>query len=225
MTTVFVPGIGSDGPETWPAQSGDEPPAFPSEPVYLRLDREHGAAEHATQILEAGDGPIDVVAHSYGGVAALIAAARSDRVRSLVLFEPACMAVARESDAVRAFVEAMAPVWDRADDPGLPDGEFAGHFLVAFGYPRPPVDDAGAIAFGRRLRGSAPAWAYDVDPTVCARIPTVVVTGGWHPVYESIADALAAAGAERRTIPDTEHRPQDDPRANALLNEFWRSLA
>jgi hypothetical protein len=107
----------------------------------------------------------------------------------------------------------------------LSDGEFAGHFLVAFGYPRPPEDDAGAIAFGQRLRGCAPAWAFDVDPGMCTRIPSLVVTGGWHPIYEDIADALASRGARRRTIPGTEHRPQDSPEANTLLNEFWGSLA
>ena len=70
----------------------------------------------------------------------------------------------------------------------------------------------------------ASSWSFDLDPTVCARIPTLVVTGGWHPIYEDIAEALERAGALRACIPGTEHRPQDDPRANALVNEFWRNL-
>jgi len=227
MATLFVPGIGADGPDTWPTQSGAAELAPPGDAIYLTLDRDHpaGAEEHARQILATDDDVLDLVAHSYGSVAALLAAAADARIRSLVLFEPACMSVAPDSTAVRAFVATMTPYWDRADDPSLSDGEFAGHFLVAFGYRRPPEDDAGAIAFGRRLRSAAPAWAFDVDPGVCARIPSLVVTGGWHPIYEDIADAIAARGAERRTIPGTEHRPQDAPEANTLLNEFWGSLA
>jgi pimeloyl-ACP methyl ester carboxylesterase len=227
MATVFVPGIGSDGPETWPAQAGSATLHTPSQPTFLTLDRGlgRGASDHAEQILGApGGDPLDVVAHSYGGVAALLAAAQSDRVRSLVLFEPACMSVAATEPANETFIATMAPFWARADDDSLPDAEFAGHFLVAFGYERPPLDDDGAIAFGRRLRGCAPAWAFDVDPTVCARVPTLVVTGAWHPIYEEIADALEAAGAGRATIPGTEHRPQDSTDANALLNDFWAEL-
>ena len=226
MTTVFLPGIGADGRETWPTQVGDATLEYPSEPLFASLSRKpgDGAAEHAEQILGATSGPLDVVAHSSGSIAALIAARASDRGRSLVLFEPACMSVAPDSAAIRAFVATMEPFWTRSDDADLSDGEFAGHFLVAFGYPRPPRDDAGAIAFGRRLRDAAPAWSFDLDTGVCARIPTLVVTGGWHPIYEDIAAALAGAGAAQATLPGTEHRPQDDPAANALLSDFWRSL-
>jgi pimeloyl-ACP methyl ester carboxylesterase len=227
MTTVLLPGIGSDGPETWPTQAGDATLECPSEPLFVTLSRKpgHGAARHAEDLLAATSGPLDVVAHSYGAIAALIAARDSDRVRSLALFEPACMSVAPDAPSVKAFVEALAPVFARATDPAVPDGDIAGPFLVAFGYEYPPPGDVGAAEFGRRLRDATPAWEVALDPTVCAHIPTLVVTGSWHPIYEDIAAALERAGARRDSIPGTEHRPQDDPRANALLNAFWRGLA
>ncbi len=226
MTTVFLPGIGSNGPETWPTQVGDPALECPSEPLFATLAREQGkgAADHAAELLATTTGPLDLVAHSYGSIAALIAARDSDRVRSLALFEPAAMSVAPEAPSVKAFVTALAPVFARAEDPAVADGDIAGPFLVGFGYPYPPPGDAGAAAFGRSLRNAPPAWEFALDPTVCGRIPTIVVTGQWHPIYEDIAAALEAAGARREAIPGTEHRPQDDPAANALLNEFWRGL-
>ena len=61
-----------------------------------------------------------VVAHSYGGVISLLAAAmRPEAVRSLTLVEPPAFGVARGHPAVEDFVARGTELWTEGpDDPG-----------------------------------------------------------------------------------------------------------
>ena len=52
-------------------------------------------------------------------------------------------------------------------------------------------------------------------------VQTVVVTAAARALYEEVAMALASLGAVHRTLRGAGHRVQADPRATALLREFW----
>ena len=132
VTIVFVHGAGRGGKDAWPAQQGliDETAAtwldWPdasggdmSAPRDLMTDQVETLLAHV-------DEPIDVVAHSHGAVAALLAAQRTEAlVQNLVLFEPACFSLARGQVAVEAHIDVMDPVLSRAADPQLNDLQYA----------------------------------------------------------------------------------------------------
>lgn len=77
-------GYGDNPP--WPRQRG------------LRLETESRRLHH---LLDAVPGPVDVVAHSFGGAVAIkLALAKPDKIRSLSLYEPVMFALLRgEADA------------------------------------------------------------------------------------------------------------------------------
>lgn len=78
---------------------------YPPNPPLAAIDFEQQADELAA-LLVPGD---HVVAHSYGAVVALLAAARRpDALRSLVVVEPAAFAVARGDPAVEEYLAAIA---------------------------------------------------------------------------------------------------------------------
>jgi hypothetical protein len=58
----------------------------------------------------------------------------------------------------------------------------------------------------RRLRLQAPSW--DAPLHIVPGVPTMVLTGGWEPLYEEIAGYLRETGA-RHHIAAGGHRPQD----------------
>ena len=143
MDVVYIPGSGLDGADAWPVQAGMAVEHL--RPVFLN----HEQLLHPTEaVLRAlGDGG-HLVAHSSGAVAAtLVAASRPDLVRSLVLFEPACLYLARGGTEVEHHVAAMTPVFEAAIDPSVGDGEFGTRFLAALGAP-PPLPPAGARSGG-----------------------------------------------------------------------------
>src|SRR5665647_192323 len=93
VRTVFLHGAGRAGRAAWAAQSAVE------QDGWLFLDRGPSGdvpSTDARRIVAALDGSGHVVAASYGGVAAMLAAEQHpEAVRSLVLFEPACFSLAR----------------------------------------------------------------------------------------------------------------------------------
>jgi len=227
VRAVFVPGSGRSGASAWPVQAA----AVDLRRWHCRFLDLTGFAEPDGQrdaVLGAlGDGG-HVVAHSVGAVAALRAAERADaHVHSLVLVEPAAFSAARGGPRVEAHVAAMTVVFDDAANPRVRDGEFAVRFLTALGAPGAAIADPGdpsLRSLGHRLRRSTPTWQVPLDVGLPARVPTLVVTGGWSALYEEVADALAAAGAQRRVLPGYGHRVQDHPELNAVLREHWSAV-
>jgi pimeloyl-ACP methyl ester carboxylesterase len=153
---VFVHGAGRAGAEAWPIQRSARDLG---ERVFVvrfgfgpnedgqRTDFE----EDRRRVIDAIADGAHLVAHSYGALAALMAAESAlSRVRSIALFEPACFSLARGRAAIEAHVAAMSAAL--ADD-SLSDEEFLAAFVRSVGS-EPPAgslsDEARDSA--RRLR-------------------------------------------------------------------------
>jgi pimeloyl-ACP methyl ester carboxylesterase len=148
MTDVFVQADGSGPPvvlvhgslatgaEEWQAQQPLVDHGF----RLLVLDRRgYGHSPHADAedfVRDAddivgllGDGA-HLVGHSYGGLGAMVAAARRPEVvRSLALLEPPTFTLGQDDPAARSLVDALRQVWDL----DAPDDEWLRRFLVAVG--------------------------------------------------------------------------------------------
>ncbi|MDA1359857.1 alpha/beta hydrolase [Glycomyces luteolus] len=219
MTAFFIHGAGRSGHEAWPLQAADmECADFHFVGSIAKSNDPHLTAAAVGALMSE---PGHVVAHSYGAIAAFLLAERHpDLVRSLVLFEPATLALARGRTAVEAHIAAMTPVFELCEDATLSGRAFAERFLNAMGVaPKGAADELEAK--GTLLRAIVPPWEFDVDLTVPSRIPTLVVTGAGAPMYGEIAAVLANEGAAHLVLEGTGHRPQDHPRAVERMKAFW----
>lgn len=221
MDAVFVHGSGRAGADAWPSQ------AAVAEPGWWFLPRDAAgddAGRDARRVLdrlrERGAG--HVVAQSYGGNAAVLAAQLApDLVRSLTLLEPACFDLARGRPAVEEHVAALTPVFEVADDPSVSAREFSQRFATAMGTEPPDVPDAELRVLVERLRALRPPWGTGLRVDVGLPVRTLVVTGGWSDLYDQTADALVALGAQRVTLDGAGHRVQEHPRATEVIRRHW----
>lgn len=224
---VLVAGSGRSGASAWPGQV-TAVELRPWSCTFLDLTGLSGPDEQRDAVLGALSEAGHVVAHSVGAVAALRAAERApDVVRSLVLLEPAAFSAARGGPRVEEHVATMSAVFAEAGDPRVRDGQFAVRFLTALGAPGAAIADPGdpsLRSLGRRLRRSTPPWEVPLDATTPARVPTLVVSGGWSALYEEVAESLAGSGARRLVLAGYGHRVQDHPDLNAALAQFWRDV-
>jgi pimeloyl-ACP methyl ester carboxylesterase len=196
-----------------------------------RVDFEADAADLA-RLLDTESAHL--VAHSYGGIGALGAAARRlDAVRSLTLIEPPTLALAPENEAVRELRTRLAGVFARDTDPRT----LYADFLSAWGFDR-PTDEELAAEDPRALASSAaerPPWEAEpaVSDIAAAGFPKLVVRGDWSrapaaarlltaPAFAAVCDALERElGAERLVVPGSSHTAQ---RAGAPFNEPLRAF-
>jgi pimeloyl-ACP methyl ester carboxylesterase len=178
------------------------PPSPP--PLHGRQDFERDAADIAWLL---GSRP-HVVAHSYGVLGALIAAAqRPADVRSLTLIEPPLYYLVPGDPEV----ERLERIGDAVLTEGLDaDPELLRAFLRMAGAPgvdAGPLPEAVASgvrrAHGARLPGEArPA----LERIRTAGVPALVASGDHTPGLERICDALAVAlDAERLVAPGSGH--------------------
>lgn len=226
---VFVHGSVVGGRGTWGGQRPLaerfellvlERPGFPPNPPVARVDFESDAALVADLLLP-GD---HLVGHSYGGVIALLAAARRpDAVRSLAVVEPPATRVALDVPAVRTFATRGAELYASAatDAPET----FLRRFLAAVGSgfdppsPLPPDLEQGA----RALAVERGPWEAEIPLAELAAtpFPKLVVSGAHHPAFDAICDRLERAlGAERAVLPGYGHAVQRHPDFNAVLGDF-----
>ena len=170
-----------------------------------------------------GDGA-HLVAHSYGGLGAMFAAAqRPEAIRSLALLEPAASTMT-SSDAARNLVDAVRSIWDQ----DLRDEVWLARFLKAVGtdmatLPTEVLEEAAPLV--PLVRKGRPAW--DREPPVtelaAAPFPKLVVSGGHGEGFEAICDELAEKiDAARAVIEGAGHEIQftGAPINDALLN-LW----
>jgi pimeloyl-ACP methyl ester carboxylesterase len=233
---VFVHGAGSFGAAAWPKQHGM---ALGYDALFLRRHGFDAVADplesdfalDAAIVLGAlgddgrGEAGGHVVAHSQGAIAAMMAAVeRPDLVQSLTLVEPACLSLTAELPATAAHRDLMQPLFDVRQHLG--DDDFQAEYIRRAFAVSGPADGPGAPAAGptreqqreaRRLRLQAPPWEAPLQ--IVPGVPTLVLTGGWEPLYEEIAGYLRETGALHR-IAAGGHRPQDSREGDRAIRSF-----
>ena len=176
---------------------------FPPGPDVERVDFEDEAV-WLEQFLEPAT---HLVGHSYGGVIALLAAARNPGlVRSLTVVEPPAFGVARGEPAVEEFVRRTDEHWTNGPrDPA----EFLRGFLELVGSSIPPGDFTPELLQGARtlMVERSPAEAeIPLDELARAPFPKLVVSGDHSPAFDAVCDVLAQRlGAERAVLPGAGH--------------------
>lgn len=222
---TFVHGAGRSGAAAWPRQQalqGEADVVFVERFGFgaAEFGRPTDFAEDRRRIVEALGEGAHLVAHSYGAIGALMAAAASpELVETIVLFEPACLSLARGRPAVERHVEIVQPA---LADAALSDEEFLDRFMASVGKPAPirSLSDQ-ARDDVRRLRAQRGPWEAELDGRVVATHRTLCVTSGASELSEDVAAALTDLGARHVVWARTGHRPQDDRRANAFLRAVW----
>jgi pimeloyl-ACP methyl ester carboxylesterase len=221
VDVVFVHGAGRQGADAWPRQAAVAQPGWFFLPRAGVTDDAVQDAERVLGWLRARGGG-HVVGHSYGANAALLAAQlESSIVLSLTLLEPACFDVARGMPAVEEHIAAMTPVFAVADDTSVSGRDFSRRFAAGMGMEPPDLPEEELQASVCRLRALRPPWGVGLRPQERLPARTLVVTGGWSPLYEETAKSLVASGARHLTLEGAGHRVQDDPRATQLLRNHW----
>jgi pimeloyl-ACP methyl ester carboxylesterase len=174
-----------------------------------------------------------LVGNSYGGVVALLAAARQPaRVRSLVVIEPPAFALARGVPAVEDFIRRVDGARHDAQD----GADYAARFVASFGFPppdRPPT--------GRALRAATASWRerppyeaeISLDVLAAASFSMLVARGAWDvapaaaqrigkPAFHAVCEALeGGTGAESVTIAGASHAAHRGVAFNDAVRAFW----
>jgi pimeloyl-ACP methyl ester carboxylesterase len=225
---LFVHGSVVNAELTWSAQKpladrfeivAPNRRGFPPGPDVERVDFEDEAV-WLEQFLEPG---AHLVGHSYGGVIALLAAARrADLVHSLTVIEPPAFSVARGNPAADEFTARIEEHWTYGPrDPG----EFLRGFLGLVGSSAPPGNFTPELLQGARtlIVERSPAEAeIPLDDLARAPFPKLVVSGGHSPAFEAVCDVLEQRlGAERAVLPGMGHSIQ---RLGEPFNELLASF-
>jgi hypothetical protein len=213
----YVHGAGRGGREAWPEQ-GDAEAVFADHSTSSRMLRKADIVGE-----QCPDGDVVVVAHSLGAVpAALAYRAGHISASHVVLLEPALYDIARGDGAIERHIGPVTEARQRAAR-----GDLFGYWQIVG--PLMFRRDASSDTWhedkdvAQRFAELEPPWGYDIDESVFAKVPTLVVTGGWNDEYEAIAERLAQAGAEHVELSGENHRPQDHPGFESALAEFLRS--
>lgn len=225
---LFVHGSVVNGEATWAAQRPllerfelvvPNRRGFPPGPEIESVDYEDEAV-WLEQFVQRGT---HLVGHSYGGVIALLAAARyPELLRSLTVIEPPCLAVAAGDPAVDEFVERSEALW--AEGPREPEVFLRG-FLSAVGASAPRGELSPALLQGARtLMVERSPWTAEIPLEALARtpFPKLVVSGAHHPAFDAVCDVLERSlGAQRAVLPGAGHSVQrlGEP-FNDLLTAF-----
>ncbi|MFQ4147497.1 alpha/beta hydrolase [Arthrobacter sp. LAPM80] len=229
---VFVHGLDGYGAGAWPRQhlmAGNYDCLFLKRTGFDAVEPPvptDFAADARIVVDALGDGG-HLVAHDQGAITAVMAAVeRPELVRSLVLVEPSLLSLTAELPAALAYREHLEPLHARSASMG--DAAFAAEFRRLTGaLAGPSTSSAGVVGIpantetaarvAARIHLQAPPWKAPLH--IVPGVPTLVMTGGWEPLYEEIADYLATTGA-RHVITRGGHRPQDTQEGAALITQF-----
>jgi pimeloyl-ACP methyl ester carboxylesterase len=232
---VLVHGALATGTDEWPAQ---HPLADEGFRLIVADRRGYGRSPIATGedfLVDAddlvglmGDGA-HLVGHSYGGLSAMIAAARRpEATLSLTLLEAPVASLAQDDPDWRRLVDQVIAMWHQE----MSDEAWVRQFLEAVGSAPdqlPPELIEAAIELVPVCRRGRPFYeaVLPYDELASASFPKLVVSGGHHRGFEAMSDALATRiGAARAVVVGAGHEVQF---AGAPLNEvlisLWRSVA
>lgn len=185
-----------------------------------RPDDAEADGEWISELLADG---AHLVGHSFGGCCALAAAARRPgAVRSLTLIEPGMQKLAIADPRVRRFTLKMA--WTMATSTSAESRAKRVARLLHI----PDVIRGGTSPeeFKRMGRGilrlkipGRELLQKELDIIKAARIPLLVVTGGWSPSFDAVGALVAQTGGGRHV---TIHSPHHFPHlASEEFNEVW----
>jgi pimeloyl-ACP methyl ester carboxylesterase len=179
---------------------------FPPGPDVERVDFEDEAV-WLEQFLEPGT---HLVGHSYGGVIALLSAARRpELVRSLTVIEPPAFGIAR---GVRAADEFAAWIEKQRTDGPRDPGEFLREFLSHVGSSTPSGEFTPELLQGARtlMVERSPAEAvFPFEQLARAPFPKLVVSGAHSEAFDAVCDVLEEQlGAQRAVLPGAGHSVQ-----------------
>jgi len=193
---------------------------YPPNPPLERIDFDRQADELAPLL---GDGA-HLVGHSYGGVIALLIAARHpDAVRSLAVSEPPAFALARGNPDVDDLV-ARLDVHFR-DGPREPRAFAEGFMRIVGNDARVPDELPPEVERGiRALMAERPPWEAEIplDELAAAPFRTLVVSGAHNAAFDAVCDVLEQRlGAERAVLPGAGHGLARAPGYPERLESFW----
>lgn len=156
---------------------------------------------------------VHLVGHSFGGAVALAAAAqRPQAIRSLTIIEPAMAALATDQPVVRRFIFQIVRILLLSFSPIKRIQRFCELVNIPHEI-RGGSNDEELKRMGRAIKTmklpSKKALQSELAIVKDAGIPVLVVTGGWSPAFEAIADRVAElAGGKRLVIRSPHHFPQ-----------------
>jgi pimeloyl-ACP methyl ester carboxylesterase len=238
---VLVHGSFGWGSETWREQKplADayqlllvDRRGFGESPADGRADFESDADDVAEVLADGAH----LVGHSYGGVVALLAAARRpESVRSLAVIEPPALGLVRGDPPAEELIRAISEGVKQAEDPA----DYRVRFLRSFGFPasREELEGPALMAARSSWRERHPYEAdIPLDELERASFPKLVVRGTWDnaplpareragAVFGSICDVLEERlRAESVRFEGAAHNPQllGEP-FNARLRTFWEA--
>jgi pimeloyl-ACP methyl ester carboxylesterase len=169
------------------------------------------------------------VGHSYGGLGAMIAAARRpDVTKSLTLLEAPAVAPVEAAPAWQALVDDISRLWGK----DIPDEEWVVQFLKSVGSDPdqfPPEMLALAVPLVPVFRQGRPFYDAELplDELAAAPFPKLVVSGGHHDGFDQMCGSLARRlGASHAVVEGAGHEIQftGDP-INQTLLSLWRAVS
>jgi pimeloyl-ACP methyl ester carboxylesterase len=229
MRAVLIHGSGGNADSAWgpvrplgdrfelvtPNRGG-----YPPNPPLERIDFDRQADELAPLLQDGAH----LVGHSYGGVIALLIAARHPGgVFSLAVSEPPAFLLARGKPEVDALVEQLDAHFRHG--PREPRA-FAEGFMRIVGIAAtlpdelPPEVERGM----RALMAERPPWEAEIplDELAAAPFHKLVISGAHNAAFDAVCDVLEERlGAERAVLPGAGHGLARAPGYPERLEAFW----
>lgn len=222
---VFVHGMDGYGAAAWPAQhrlAGNYDCLFLKRTGFDAVEPPLATdfAADAGIVIDALGRGGHVVAHGQGAVAAMMAAVeRPDLVRSLTLVEPLLPSLTAELPATAAYAKRVDELFARAAERG--DAEFLLEFNTLLAVTTPGAHESTARRAARaRLQLPSTSAPLHIIPGVA----TMVLTGGWEPLYEEVATYLESTGAHLIVV-RSGHRPHDTADGALRIEQFIDAAA